>query len=117
MGNIPAFLQYGAFGLLTLVLAAVGSGLFHYIRSVEQRQAAWDEHDRERRKARADAEWSERMEYIGVIKEVSNSLSAMTAELQAHEERTDARFRELINDHQRITAGIDGLSKRGINDS
>jgi hypothetical protein len=112
MESIPAFLQYGAFGLLALVLVGVGYGLFHYIRSVEQRQVAWDEHDRERRKARADAEWKERMEYIAVIKEVSNALSAMTAELQAHEERTSARFQELIKDHQRITSS---LSKRGIN--
>jgi hypothetical protein len=52
------------------------------------------------------------MEYIAVIKEVSNALSAMTAELQAHEERTSARFQELIKDHQRITSS---LSKRGIN--
>lgn len=114
MESIPAFLQYGAFGLLALVLAGVGYGLYRYIAAVEKRQAAWDEHDRERRKARADAEWKERMEYIAVIKEVSNSLAAMTAELQAHEERTSERFRELITDHQRITSGINGLSRERI---
>lgn len=110
MDSIPSFLQYGAFGLLALVLAGVGYGLYHYIQSVEARQAAWDEHDRERHTERAKAEWAERMEYIAVIKEVSNALSAMTAELQAHEERTNTRFQEIIVDHQRIREGINGLA-------
>lgn len=115
MENIAPFLQYGALGLLVLVLAGVGYGLLRYISGVEARQAAWDEHDRERKIARSEAEWKERTEYIGVIREVSDALRAMTSELQAHEKRTDERFRELIADHQIITTGINGLSKRGIN--
>ncbi len=114
MDSIPAFLQYGAFGLLALVLAGVGYVLSRYIAGVEKRQSDWDDHDRERRKARAETEWKERMEYIGVIKEVSNALTAMTAELKAHEGRTDTRFNALITDHQRITSGINGLSKVAI---
>lgn len=112
MDAMPEFLQYGAFGLLALVLAGVGYGLSHYIGSVERRQAAWDEHDRERRKDRVKAEWNERMEYIGVIKEVSNSLAAMTAEMQAHEGRANIRFQELITNHHQIRGGVSDLARK-----
>jgi len=75
------FLQYGALGLVGLVLV----GVSWYVKQVEARQAAHDEYERQERRQYLDAQ-------MGLIK----ALTLLAERMESHEERACARHRELM---------------------
>ena len=76
-----AVLQYGALGLLALVLV----GIMWYVRSVEARQTVRDQYDRD-----------ERSKYIDTVVGLIKTLTVMTEMLSANEVRAQERQMQLM---------------------
>ena len=91
MGNVAAVLQYGALGLLAVVIA----GFFWYVRSVEARASK-----------REDAEQERQITYIDALVKSTATLAVIASRMQSH----DARMQQ---EHQGIIDACK-FSKRGI---
>ena len=90
------FLQYGALGLLGIVLA----GIFWYVRSVERRQATRDQYSRE-----------ERLKVIEIQVGTVRALTALTERIDGHEAQVASRYRNLHNAHEQIREQLHNLER------
>ena len=90
------FLQYGALGLLGVVLA----GVFWYVRSVEHRQAARDQYDREERLKTLEIQ-------VGTVR----ALTALAEKLDGHEAQVASRCRSLATEHEQIRDDLRALER------
>ena len=90
------FLQYGALGLLGIVLAGVG----WYVRSVEQRQAVRDQYSREERVQMMEIQ-------VGTVR----ALTALTERIDGHEGQVASRYRSLHGAHEQIREQLHDLER------
>lgn len=90
-----AVLQYGALGLLALVLV----GIMWYVRSVEARQTIRDQYDRE-----------ERSKYIGTVVGLIKTLTVMTEMLSANEVRAQERQMQLVEKFEVLCESVEMLA-------
>ena len=97
--NPVDYLQYGALGLLALVMV----GVAWYIRNVESRQTK-----------REDFEHREREKYIDTMVTISETLAIFNERMQAHEQRANEIFLTLTSEHQEIRAGLKGLAHESL---
>lgn len=82
MGNVAAVLQYGALGLLAVVIA----GFFWYVRSVEARAAKREEAEQERQTT-----------YIEAIIKSTATLAVIASRMQAHDSRMQQEHQAVID--------------------
>jgi hypothetical protein len=114
MDNVEAVLQYGALGLLAIMIIGVG----YYIHSIETRAAAREEASierqrqldieaRERADAREKAAHEIQDKTIDMMIQLTKALAELTSEVSEHR-------RESASDHVNIMALCEKFSKRGI---
>lgn len=99
--DITAALQYGALGVLALVLVAVLGGLFWYVRSVEARAAKREEKEQERQE-----------KYIDALVKSTATLAIMASRMQSHDTRMLEDHERLQEEHKAIMDKC--FSRRGI---
>lgn len=97
-----AALQYGALGLVALVLV----GVAWYVRSVEGRQGEREAFEREERKRFLDAQ-------MGLIR----TLTLLSERVESHEARAAERHGELLEQYERLCnrmeTSLEALGPRG----
>jgi hypothetical protein len=96
VGEAAAVLQYGALGLLAIVLV----GIMWYVKSVEARQVARDQYERE-----------ERGRYLDTLMGLIKTLSVMSERIEGHEMRAQERQSQLMEKFEILCESVDLLTR------
>ena len=103
MADLPGFLQFGALGVLLVVLFWIG-----------KQQAERDKFDRTQRLAQTAAARVKDEAFIVSLTQINTSLKAQATSCEAHEEKSGERHDALVNGHTEIQTEIGRLSRSGI---
>lgn len=99
MNSITTTLQYGALGLLGVVIA----GFFWYMRSIEARAAK-----------REEKEQSRQDKYLDALVKSTATLAILIGKYKEHEQRMTEEHKQLQIEHKNIVAACRKFSQRGI---
>jgi uncharacterized protein HemX len=85
--DITGALQYGALGVLALVLVAILGGFFWYVRSIEARAARREEKQHERQE-----------KYIEAIIKSTSTLAILISRMQSHDRQMQEEHKAIMNE-------------------
>lgn len=96
-----AFLQYGALGLLAVVIIAGLLGAGWFVRHTLQEQAKRDADTRE-----------ERGRFLETLQGFNETMFALKMSIEAHEERAGRQFETLMKEHGELKKGHEEIDKK-----
>ena len=103
ISQLGAFLQYGSFGLLAIVLVVI----FFYAKDALKQQGVMAAAERAASSAREERACKEREKSVEALTELVKVLSAMNERLEAHATDTRTRHNHIDAELADITAKLD----------